>query len=57
MSMESEGQHTERVDVYIPDWMDSAIEEQLGYGDSKSGWVREATRQRLIRETNDEFDN
>lgn len=30
--------------------MNGAIEDQLGYGDSKAGWIREACRQRLERE-------
>lgn len=42
---------SERVDVYVPPDLDDDIEAELGYGDSKSGWIREAARQRLARET------
>lgn len=30
--------------------MNDAIEDQLGYNDSKAGWIREAIRQRLQQE-------
>lgn len=51
MSMSTEASETERVDVYLPAEMHQAVEEQLDYGDSMSGYLREATRQRLARET------
>lgn len=38
------------VTVPIPEEMNSAIEGQLEYGDSKAGWIREAIRQRLEAE-------
>ena len=56
MSMDSQSASTERVDVYLPPELVQAVEDQLEYGDSMSGWVREATRQRLARETDDQFD-
>jgi hypothetical protein len=34
----------------MEDEMNDAIESELGYGDSKAGWIREACRQRLQRE-------
>lgn len=38
------------VTVSLPkNWADE-IEGQLGYGDSRSAWIREAVRQRLARE-------
>lgn len=42
----------ERKDVTVPmpAAMVSAIEEELGYGDSRAGWIREAARQRLERD-------
>jgi Arc/MetJ-type ribon-helix-helix transcriptional regulator len=40
----------EAADVYLPPDLEDAIEEQLGYGDSKSEWIREACRQRIDRE-------
>lgn len=39
-----------RPTVSIPRSMDEEIEEQLEYGDSKSGYIREAIRERLDRE-------
>jgi len=57
MSMDSESATTERVDVYLPPEVVSAVEDRLDYGDSMSGWVREATRRRLARETDcDQFE-
>lgn len=38
------------VSVPMEQEMNDAIEEQLGYGDSKAGWIRDAIRQRLERE-------
>lgn len=38
------------VTVPMPASLVDAIEGQLGYGDSRAGWVREAARQRLARE-------
>jgi len=43
---------TDRKDVTVPmpgDMVD-AIEDQLEYGDSRAGWIREAVEQRLERE-------
>ena len=42
--------NTENVSFRYPEWMDESVESQLGYGDSKSEWIREAVRQRLERE-------
>ena len=39
--------------VLLPEEVDEAIEEQLDYGDSKSGWIRETCEMRL----NGEFDD
>lgn len=36
--------------VPLPGWMVEVIENQLEYGDSKAGFVRESTRQRFERE-------
>ena len=33
--------------VLLPEDVDEAIEEQLDYGDSKSGWIRETCEMRL----------
>lgn len=49
--MDSKSASAERVDVYLPPEMAAAVEAQLDYGDSMSGWLREATRRRLARET------
>jgi len=38
------------VTVPMESEMNNAIEQQLGYGDSKAGWIREACQQRLDRE-------
>lgn len=43
-------QCTEQIDVYLPRELDERIEAQLGYADSKSGWLREAAREKLARE-------
>lgn len=41
-----------QVDVYVPEsWIQQIQQEELEYGDSLSGWIREATRQRLDDET------
>jgi len=37
----------ERVDVYVPPKLRAEIEAQLDYGDSLSGWMRDAAEQRL----------
>ena len=37
--------------VAMPDSLDEAIESELGYGDAKAEWIREACRQRLERES------
>lgn len=39
------------VTVPLPGELNDAIEDELEYGDSKSGWIREAIRQRLDRDT------
>lgn len=46
------------ITVPMPGWMVDDIEDQLGYGDSRAGWIREAARQRLEREekTSEETD-
>lgn len=36
--------------VNMPEEFESAIEQRLGYGDSKSQWVREAVALRMIAE-------
>lgn len=40
------------VEVTVPmeQSMNDAIEQQLGYGDSKAGWIREAAKEKLERE-------
>lgn len=38
------------VTVPMPGDMADQIDEQLDYGDSRAGWIREAVRQRLERE-------
>lgn len=41
-----------RKDVTVPmpgDWVEQ-IDGQLGYGDSRAAWIREAVRQRLEQE-------
>ena len=45
-----------RPTVSLPEETNEAIEERLSYGDSKSGWIREAIRQRLERENDDATD-
>jgi metal-responsive CopG/Arc/MetJ family transcriptional regulator len=38
------------VTVSLPkDWVDE-IDDGLGYGDSRSAWIREAVRRRLVEE-------
>lgn len=41
------------VTVPMPESLNSAIEDELDYGDSKSQWIREAILQRLEREGTD----
>jgi len=38
------------VTVPMPEQMSDAIEQQLEYGDSKAGWIREAIQMRLDQE-------
>lgn len=38
------------VTVPMPESVTTAIEQQLDYGDSRAGWIREAVRQRLEQE-------
>lgn len=39
------------VTVSLPaEWVEEIDNEHLGYGDSRSAWIREAVRQRLERE-------
>lgn len=38
------------VTVPMPETWTTAIEQELSYGDSRAGWIREAVRQRLIQE-------
>lgn len=45
----SEQQKT-AVDVYLESETVEAIENQLAYGDTKSGWIRDACRERLESE-------
>jgi len=40
----------ERVDVYLPDELKRRVEDQLGYGDSLSAWMRDAAKERVNRE-------
>jgi metal-responsive CopG/Arc/MetJ family transcriptional regulator len=40
----------EQVDVYLDDDLLQQVESQLEYGDSLSGWIRDATRMRLNRD-------
>lgn len=44
------------VTVPMPESLADEIESQLGYGDSRAGWIREAIRQRLEREQEEEID-
>lgn len=37
------------VSVNMPVELNAEIEEQLGYGDSKSEWIRQACREKLSR--------
>lgn len=41
-----------RKDVTVPmdESLNREIEQQLGYGDSKAGWIREAIKLRLAKE-------
>lgn len=39
--------------VLLPKEVDEAIEQQLEYGDSKSGWIRETCEMRLAGEFDD----
>jgi len=41
---------TEQLGIKVEPEMREAIEEELEYGDTISGWVREAIRQRLEEE-------
>ena len=41
------------VTVPMPGEMVEQIDAQLGYGDSRAAWVREAVRQRLEREADE----
>lgn len=43
----------ERVDAYLDSETVAKIETQLGYGDSVSGWVRDAVNEKLERECDD----
>lgn len=47
---------TDREDVTVPmpSQLNDRIISQLGYGDSRAEWIREAIRQRLAREATDE---
>lgn len=42
--------------VSMPKGLNDAIEERLDYGDTKSGWIREAIRQRLEHEHENDTD-
>ena len=44
----------EDVKVFLPPEMNDNIEDHLEYGDSKSGWIRDACEQRLKREKEEE---
>jgi hypothetical protein len=37
--------------VRLPDPLNKELEDQLGYDDTKDGWIKEAIRQRLARES------
>lgn len=41
---------SQSVTVAMPEEMVETINEQLDYGDSRAGWIREAIRQRMERE-------
>jgi len=43
--------NTKDVTVTMPEELVDEIEDQLEYGDSRSGWIREAVEERLERET------
>lgn len=42
------------VSVNMPVELNAKIEEQLGYGDSKSEWIRQACREKLSRSEDDD---
>jgi len=46
----AEAEETKNVTVTLPRSMVDDIEDRLDYGDSMSGWIREATRDRLERD-------
>ena len=45
------------VTVPMPSAMVDEVEDNLGYGDSRAEWIREAVRQRLERERNNDEGN
>jgi Arc/MetJ-type ribon-helix-helix transcriptional regulator len=49
----AEAEETKNVTVTLPRSMIDDIEGRLDYGDSMSGWIREATRARLARDGGD----
>jgi len=49
--MKESGTTMEQTSVAMPDSLHEAIESELGYGDAKAEWIREACRQRLERES------
>lgn len=49
--MNESGNRMKQTSVAMPDSLDEAIESDLGYGDAKAEWIREACRQRLERES------
>ena len=50
LNMADRNDETENVTVTMPECMVEKVDERLEYGDSRSGWVREAVRQRLDRD-------
>lgn len=51
------GQHKDAVDVYLDGETVARIDAQLDYGDTRSGWIRNACRMRLDGETPSEDDD
>jgi len=58
MSSQQNSERMTRAKVSLPQDVDDAIEDRLEYGDSKSGWIREACEMRLGGEfAGDDSDN
>lgn len=53
MSSQPNSERMERAKVSLPADVDAEIEDRLDYGDSKSGWIRQACEMRLDGEFDD----